>query len=326
MVQMLAGFQISQALYAAAVLGVADLMAAGPVPVGVLSEQAGAHAPSLLRLLRTLAGAGVFTEPEPGVFALTPLGSTLTRSQPGSMRDLAIMWMETHYAPFGDLLYAVRSGEPAADRLYGQPFFSWLSGQPEQAARFTAAMANLTTGIKNAALPFLPLDGARTVVDVGGADGTMLAAILSGRPGLRGILFDLPHIVADAPKTLTKNGVVDRVDCIGGDFFESVPGGADSYLLSFVIHDWPDEAARRILANIAAAGGSGARLMTIEFVVPPGDTPHMSKMIDQTMLGLRAGRERPGEDWRELLTIAGFTGIGVLPTGTPVSVIHATVR
>jgi hypothetical protein len=326
MVQMLAGFQISQALYTAAMLGVADLMVAGPVPVRVLSEQAGAHAPSLLRLLRTLASAGVFTEPEAGVFALTPLGSTLTRSQPGSMRDLAIMWMETHYAPFGELLHAVRSGEPAADHLYGQPFFSWLSGQPEQAARFTGAMANLTSGIKHAAIPFLPLDGARTVVDVGGADGTMLAAVLSGRPGLRGVLFDLPHVVADAPKTLTEKGVADRVDCIGGDFFESVPGGAGSYLLSFVIHDWPDEAARRILGNIAAAGGSGARLAMIEFVVPPGDTPHMSKMIDLTMLGMLAGRERPEEDWRELLTSAGFTGIGVIPTGTPLSVIHATVR
>jgi hypothetical protein len=326
MVQMLAGFQISQALYAAAVLGVADLMAAGPVPARVLSEQAGAHPPSLLRLLRTLASAGVFTEPEPGVFALTPLGGTLTRSQPGSMRDLAIMWMETHYAPFGELLHAVRSGEPAADHLYGQPFFSWLSGQPEQATRFTGAMANLTSGIKNAAVPFLPLDGARTIVDVGGADGTMLAAILSGRPGLRGILFDLPHVVADAPKTLAGNGVADRVVCMGGDFFESVPSGADSYLLSFVIHDWPDEVARRILANIAAAGGSGARLMMIEFVVPPGDTPHMSKMIDLTMLGMLAGRERPEEDWHELLASAGFTGISVLPTGTPLSVIHATVR
>jgi hypothetical protein len=326
MVQMLAGFQVSQALYTTAVLGVADLMVAGPVPVQVLSEQAGAHPPSLLRLLRTLASAGVFTEPEPGVFALTPLGSTLTRSQPGSMRDLAIMWMETHYAPFGELLHAVRSGEPAADHLYGQPFFSWLSGQPEQAARFTGAMANLTNGIKNAAISFLPLDGARTIVDVGGADGTMLAAILSGHPDLRGILFDLPHVVADAPKTLTEKGVVDRIDCLGGDFLESVPGGADSYLLSFVIHDWPDDAARRILGNIAAAGGSGARLLMIEFVVPPGDTPHMSKMIDLTMLGMLAGRERPEEDWRELLTSAGFTGIGVLPTGTPLSVIHATVR
>ncbi len=326
MVQMLAGFQVSQALYAAAVLGVADLMAAGPAPAAVLSEQAGAHPPSLLRLLRTLASAGVFTEPEPGVFALTPLGGTLTRSQPGSMRDLAIMWMETHYAPFGELLHAVRTGEPAADHLYGQPFFSWLAGRPEQAARFTGAMANLTSGIKNAAVPFLPLDRTQTIVDVGGADGTMLAAILSGRPGLRGILFDLPHVVADAPKALTDSGVADRVDCIGGDFFESVPAGADSYLLSFVIHDWPDDAARRILANIAAAGGSGTRLMMIEFVVPPDDTPHMSKMIDLTMLGMLAGRERPEEDWRELLTSAGFTGIGILPTGTPLSVIHATVR
>src|ERR1700722_9708969 len=129
MVQMLAGFQLSQALYAPAGLGVPALMAAGPVGAGVLAEQAGAHPPSLLRLLRTLAGAGVFTEPEPGVFALTPLGSTLARSQPGSMRDLAIMWMETHYAPFGELLHTVRSGEPAAERLYCQPFFSWLSCQ-----------------------------------------------------------------------------------------------------------------------------------------------------------------------------------------------------
>ena len=133
-------------------------------------------------------------------------------------------------------------------------------------------MANLTGGIKNAAIPFLRLDGARTIVDVGGADGTMLAAILSGHPGLRGVVFDLPHVVADATKTLAEHGVADRVDCIGGDFFESVPAGADSYLLSFIIHDWADEAARRILANIAAAGGSGARLMMIEFVVPPGDT------------------------------------------------------
>jgi O-methyltransferase/methyltransferase family protein len=326
MVQMLAGFQLSQALYAAAVLGVADLMTAGPVAAGVLAEQAGAHPPSLLRLLRTLAGAGVFTEPEPGVFALTPLGSTLTRSQPGSMRDLAIMWMETHYAPFGELLHTVRSGEPAAERLYGQPFFSWLSGQPGQVTRFTGAMANLTSGIKNAAIPFRPLDGARTIVDVGGADGTMLAAILSGHPGLRGVVFDLPHVVAGAPKALAEHGVADRVDCAGGDFFDSVPAGADSYLLSFVIHDWPDEAARRILANIAAAGGSGARLMMIEFVVPPGDTPHMSKMIDLTMLGMLTGRERPEEDWRDLLTSAGFTGIAVLPTGGPLSVIQATVR
>jgi hypothetical protein len=325
MVQLLAGFQISQALYAAAVLGVADHLSAGPVPVEVLAGQAGAHAPSLRRLLRTLAGAGVFTEPEPGVFGLTPLGQTLTRTRPGSMRDLAIMWMETHYAPFGELVHTVRTGQPAAGHLYGQPFFAWLAGQPEQAARFTSAMADLTDGIKAAAIPSLPLDGAQTVVDVGGADGAMLAAVLTAHPGLQGVLFDLPRVVAEAPKALAERGVADRVECVGGDFFDSVPAGADTYLVSFVLHDWPDDEARRMLANIAAAGGPGARLMMVEFVVPPGDTPHMSKMIDLTMLGMLAGQERAEDQWHDLLSTAGFAGIGIRETGTPLSVIHATV-
>lgn len=167
----------------------------------------------------------------------------LTRTQPGSMRDLAIMWMETHYAPFGDLVHTIRTGQPAAEHLYGQPFFGWLSGQPEQAARFTGAMANLTDGIKAAAIPSLPLDGARTVVDVGGADGAMLAAVLAGRPGLRGVLFDLP--------------------------------------------------------------------------------PHRRRHAQGPG---RARRGGPGEDqWHDLLSTAGFTGIGIRETGTPLSVIHATV-
>jgi hypothetical protein len=186
-------------------------------------------------------------------------------------------------------------------------------------------MANLTDGIKAAAIPSLPLDGAQTVVDVGGADGAMLAAILTAHPGLRGVLFDLPRVVAEAPKALAERGVADRVECVGGDFFDSVPAGADTYLVSFVLHDWPDDEARRILANIAAAGGPGARLMMVEFVVPPGDTPHMSKMIDLTMLGMLAGQERAEDQWHDLLSTAGFTGIGIRETGTPLSVIHATV-
>src|SRR5580704_15819190 len=127
MILLLGGFRISQALYAAAVLGLADRLAAGPAPADVLAEQTGTHAPSLHRLLRTLASVGVFTEAEPGVFALTPLGQTLTSSQPGSMRDVAIMFMETHYAPFADLIHTVRTGQPAAEHLYGEPFFTWLS-------------------------------------------------------------------------------------------------------------------------------------------------------------------------------------------------------
>jgi hypothetical protein len=327
MVELLGGFRISQALYAAAALGVPDQLVAGPAPVKALAERVGAHAPSLHRLLRTLASTGVFTEPQPGVFALTPLGQTLTSSQPGSMRDLAIMWMETHYAPFAELIQTIRTGRPAAEHLYGEPFFAWLSHHPEQTSRFTGAMANLTSGgFKSAAIASLPLDGTRTIVDVGGADGTVLATILAGHPHMRGVLFDLPHVITDAPRTLASHGVDDRVDCVGGDFFESVPAGADAYLVSVVLHNWPDQHAQRILANIAAAGGSGARLLMIEFVVPPGDTPHLSKMSDLNMLAMLDGKERTETEWRGLLTAADFTGIEIHQTGAPLSVIQATVQ
>jgi hypothetical protein len=300
---------------------------AGPAPVKALAERVGAHAPSLHRLLRTLASTGVFTEPQPGVFALTPLGQTLTSSQPGSMRDLAIMWMETHYAPFAELIQTIRTGRPAAEHLYGEPFFAWLSHHPEQTSRFTGAMANLTSGgFKSAAIASLPLDGTRTIVDIGGADGTVLATILAGHPHMRGVLFDLPHVITDAPRTLASHGVDDRVDCVGGDFFESVPAGADAYLVSVVLHNWPDQHAQRILANIAAAGGSGARLLMIEFVVPPGDTPHLSKMSDLNMLAMLDGKERTETEWRGLLTAADFTGIEIHQTGAPLSVIQATVQ
>jgi O-methyltransferase domain/Dimerisation domain len=326
MVLLLGGFRISQALYAAAALGVADHLVAGPAPAEVLAGRTGAHAPSLRRLLRTLASAGVFAEPEPGVFALNPLGQLLVSSQPGSMRDVAIMFMETHYAPFGDLLGTIRTGQPAAERFYGQPFFGWLSQHPEQADRFTAAMASLTSRFKGAAITALPLDGAGTIVDVGGADGTVIAAILAAHPHLHGVLFDLPHVITSAPAILARHGVGDRADCVGGDFLEAVPPGGDTYLASLVLHDWPERQVRQILSNIATAGGSGARLLLIEFVVPPGDAPHMAKISDLNMLAMMGGQERTEAEWRELLTDAGYAGIASRPTGTPFSVIEATVR
>ncbi len=325
MVLLLGGFRISQALYAAAALDVAGHLVAGPAPAEVLASRTGAHAPSLRRLLRTLASVGVFTEPEPGVFALNPLGQLLT-SQPGSMRDVAIMFMETHYAPFGDLLETIRTGQPAAERFYGQPFFGWLSQHPEQASRFTAAMASLTGRFKGAAIAALPLDGTGTIVDVGGADGTMLAAILAAHPDMRGVLFDLPHVITRAPAILAGHGVGDRAECVSGDFLEMVPPGGDAYLASLVLHDWPERQARQILANIAAAGGSGARLLLIEFVVPPGDAPHLAKISDLNMLAMMGGQERTEAGWREFLTDAGYAGIAIRPTGTPFSVIEAAVR
>jgi hypothetical protein len=325
MLQMLSGYQLSQALYVAASLGVADLLAEGPQSVEVLAEKTATRKDSLHRLLRSLASVGVFTETEPGTFATTPLGETLASNHPGSVRDVAIMWMETQYAPFGELLHTVRTGEPGPDHLWGKSFFDWLSERPEQVDRFSRAMANLTEGARSPAVAALPLDGISTLVDVGGADGTVLSLILAAHPDISGVLFDLPHVVAGAPRALEQRGVADRVRTVGGSFFESVPA-ADGYLLSMVLHDWADEPASQILRNVASSGGSGARLRLIEFVVPPGNTPHMSKMIDLTMLGILTGKERTEEQWRELLGSAGFGEIQISPTEAPVSVISATVK
>jgi hypothetical protein len=185
-------------------------------------------------------------------------------------------------------------------------------------------MANLTGGFKTAAISSLPLDGIKMIVDVGGADGTVLAAILTAHPQLRGVLFDLPHVISDGPRTLARHGVEDRAECAGGDFLESVPPGGDAYLLSLVLHDWPDDQARHILANVA--GGSGARLLVLDFMVPPGDAPHMAKISDLNMLAMMGGKELTETEWRELLTAAGFAGIGIRQTGTPFSIVQATAQ
>jgi hypothetical protein len=326
MVQLIGGFRISQALYVAAALGVPDLLLPGPAPADVLAAQVGAHPPSLRRLLRTLASVGAFTEPEPGVFALTQLGELLTSSQPGSLRNLAISFMETTYEPFAQLMHSVRTGEPAAEHFYGQPYFAWLSDHPAHAARFSAAMADLTGAFKTAAIASLPLDGTRVLVDVGGADGSVLAAILTAHPEVQGVVYDLPRVIAAAPPVLVRAGVQSRVECVSGDFFTSVPSGADTYLVSAVLHDWSDEPAGRILANIAAAGGVGARLLVLDFVMPPGDGPHLSKVSDLNMMAMTGGMERTESEWRALLSAAGYTDIEMHPAGPVFSVIRASVR
>jgi hypothetical protein len=324
MVQLLAGFQVSQALYVAAKLDVATLLVDGPRSVADLADEAGAHPGHLGRLLRTLAAIGVFDDRGDATYALTPLGATLARGVPGSVRDLALTWMETHYAPFGRLLDAVREGEPAATLHYGRPFFDGLGSSPEQVKRFTGAMAGLTDGIKAQALAGYALPPGELVADIGGADGTVLTTLLDADPTRRGVIFDLPHVVPAAHGRLERLGLTDRVTVVAGDFFHTVPA-ADVYLLSMVLHDWDDDAAARLLRTIAAAADPGARLVALELVVPPGNAPHLSKMIDLTMLGMLTGRERTATEHAELLAAAGFRCDRVLPTPGPFSIVEATL-
>jgi hypothetical protein len=323
MVQLLAGFQLSQALYATAKLGIADCLLSGSKDAATLAAEVGADTDSLHRVLRALASIGVFTETSDGLFGLSPLGETLTQASPVSMRDLAIMWMETHYEPFGGLLDTVRTGRCAATTYYGQPFFSWLGSHPGHIQRFSRAMANLSDGIKLGAISSCDFTGTGRIVDIGGADGTVLAHILAATPTASGLAFDLPHVVADAEHRLAAYGLGDRLTLAAGDFFTAVPEGADTYLLSMILHDWSDAEAARLLANIKAAAPAGARLVAFELVVPDGAEPHMAKMIDLAMLGMLTGRERTEAEFRTLLEQAGFKFEGVTATPTPISVIKA---
>jgi hypothetical protein len=325
MVQMLAGFQVAQGLYACAKLGIPDQLTDGPRTSAELATAIQADPASTARLVRTLASLGVFADAGQGRYALTPLGRTLVSDASGSMRDLALMWMETHYAAFGHLVDGIRTGRPAAELHYGAPFFEWISGEPEQVSRFTRAMANLTEGIKSAAATTIDLAGARTVVDVGGADGAVLAQLLQRDETLEGIVLDLPHVVQDAEAATKAFGLGPRLRTLGGDFFDAVPE-ADAYLLSMILHDWDDASARRILANIARDGRPGSRVVSLELVIAPDDQPHMAKMIDLTMLGMLTGHERTAEELEALVTSAGLRFDGITTTPSPMSVLHATVK
>jgi hypothetical protein len=324
MVQLLSGFQVSQALYVAAKIGVADRLIDGPVPVERLASDLDCDPLALLRLLRTLASLGVFTETDT-TYGLTDLGVTLVSGGEGSMRDLALMWMETHYEPFGGLLDTVRSGQCAATTHYGQPFFAWLADHPEQVDRFSGAMANLTNGIKAGAIASYTFPDSATIVDVGGADGALLAKVLPTTANSNGIVFDLPHVITEATPTLKSYGLGDRLTAVGGDFFETVPAAGDVYLLSMVLHDWNDHDATRLLTNIRDNAASGAQVLAFELVMPAGDQPHMSKMIDLTMLGMLNGRERTNSEMKALFEGAGLLFDSVTPTPTPISIVKARV-
>ncbi|MFD7162909.1 methyltransferase [Streptomyces violascens] len=327
MLRLLGGFEISQALYAVARTGLADLLLSGPRPVTDLAEAAGVRSDLLRRLARTLAAEDVFTLDEAeDTVGLGPLGTTLATGTPESVRNVALMWMETHYLPFAELTQTLRDGSPSADRVLGQPFFDWLGQDPAKVATFSAAMADLLRTLRQDALASLDLAGVGSVVDVGGADGTALAELAERHPDLRGTVFDLPHVVAAATELLSARGVADRVTAVGGDFFASVPGPADCYLACFILHDWPDDRATRILENVRAAAAPGARLFLVETVLGEGTQPQIANLMDLTMMGMLGGRERTRDHWQTLLATAGFRLDRIRPTKGPMCVIEATLQ
>jgi hypothetical protein len=320
--QMLSAYQVSQAIHAAAVLGVADKLADGPEDCEKLAALTGTHPDALCRLLRGLAGVGFFTETAPRCFALTPLAALLRSDTPDSQHALAVMlgqdWL---WRPWGRLAESVRTGSSVFESEFGMPFFAYLQRQPEARAVFQKALAGATT--RAAVAENYDFSGAGTVADIGGGQGALLADILTKFPQPRGILFERPAVLAAARDPLATAGVLDRCDLIEGDFFESVCGGADTYVVSQVLHDWNDEAAQAILANCRRAMAADGRLLVVERVVPEGGPRPPGPLTDLNMLVLMGGKERTAGEYRELLANAGFRTTRILEMGEAWSLIEA---
>ena len=323
LLQMMTGYWVSQALHVAAKLGIADLLADGPVDCEDLAAATDTHAPSLQRVLRALASVGVFTEVSPGSFALTPLAELLRTETPGSMRALAIMYAEEQYRAWGELLHSVRTGEMAFDHQFGMGYFEYLAQHPEADRVFNEAMTGWTHQLVGAVVDTYDFSPFKTIVDVGGGYGALLAALLRSNPGTRGVLFEQPHVVASAEEELVAVGVADHCTFVGGDFFAAVPTGGDAYVLSQILHDWDDERCVAILGQCRRAMPDHGKLLVVELVLPEGDEPFLGKWLDLHMLVLLGSRERTAAEYDTLFRAAGFKLARVVPTPPGPSVVEA---
>jgi O-methyltransferase domain/Dimerisation domain len=324
LIQMGTASWVSATVYAAAKLGLADHLAAAPRSAAELAGPTRTHAPSLHRLMRTLAGLGILTERDEQQFALTSLGEALKTDAPGSARATLMAFCgPAFWHSWEEIVYSLETGMTGFDKACGMPLFEYLAQHPQEASYFSEAMVGYHGAEPPAVAKAYDFSRLGTIVDVGGATGNMLAAILSQHGGPRGVLYDRPHVVSDAPALLKARGVQARVTIEPGDFFERVPAGGDAYLLSHIIHDWNEEQCLTILGHCRNAITPDGRLLIVETVLPPGDTPHQGKVQDMVMLVVPGGQERTEAEYVSLLGQARFRLTRVVPTESIVSVVEA---
>jgi len=305
LMNLLSGFLHTQTIATVAHLGVADIVGDQPVPVAEIAERVGADPGALHRVLRLLAADGVFSEAEPGAFVATPLSDCLKEDRPDTVRYIALQQGGTAYLCAGHMLECVRSGEPAAETVLGRPLFEHLAHNPEASEIFNRAMAG-GAGIRVAVALDRDWSNTSVVADIGGGNGALLIALLGSHPHLRGVVFDLPHVVAAARPKVEEAGLSGRCDVVGGDFFAGALPPADTYVLAQILHDWDDDRAAAILRNCRRSIASDGRLLVLEQVLFDGDEPSYARVIDLIMLTVAGGKERTKPEWEALLRAGGF--------------------
>jgi hypothetical protein len=321
------GAWVAQTITTVADLGVADALADGPLHIDELADKVGADSDALRRVLRALISKGIFAQGDDGRYELTERADLLRSDAPVSMAALArLVGAPQEREHWSLLTQTIRAGTSPVQALRGKRFFDYLRDEPEFSAIFNDAMTGLSAYVDGplvAAYDFTPF---ATIVDVAGGHGRLLAAILASAPNTRGVLFDLPDVVAEAAPLLRKLGVAQRVRLVAGSFFCDVPPGADAYVLKHIVHDWSDDAALQILRNVRRTAPTGAALLLVETVIPDDTREFIGKIADIEMLLFNDGRERTAKEYQRLLAEAGFEMTQIFDTETDFSVIEARAR
>lgn len=318
--QLLGGCLVLQSLRALVAHDVVDVLAEKPLNAEEIAARIDGDARPLHQTLRFLAGLGYFRTDADGRFEPTAVGATLVRDHPSHARDLvltmggAVGWRSMEQLP--DVL---RNGRSGVELAHGQPLFDMLGSDPVAARLFQGMMVAVAGDEAGAVAAAYDFSGIGGLVDVGGGTGTTLQAILDRHPGVHGTLFELPHVVEQAERA----GAGQWCATVSGSFLDGVPAGADAYLLSHVLHNWPDDTARTVLGHCREGLAAGGRVLVVETVVPDGDEPHLGKMLDVAMLTFLGAGERTSEEYRRLLADAGLEMTRVVPTSSAVSVLEA---
>lgn len=325
MLERIAAYWQSQLVFVAAKLGVADVLVNGPLTVEEIAGRVGAHPPYLKRVMRALASLGIFAADPHGRFHLTRLAQTLRSDHPESLRDFALMLVDDYnWSAWGALEHAVRTGESAFEHVHGAPAFPWMQQHPDKEKMFSASMASISVMENEAVARAYAFGKLDQVVDVGGAHGHLLVAILRSYVKIRGILFDQPTVIEEAARAgfVSAADVSGRCEMRSGDFFQSVPSGADAYLLKYVIHDWDDPKSVRILENCRRAMPSHGRVLVVDHVVGAGNRFDWGKLVDINMMVMLGSKERTKDEFRQLFARAGLRLKRVIRTASSLSILE----
>jgi len=324
--QMATGYWVSQAIYVAAKLGIADLLKDGPQSCVALASATGADAASLFRLMRALSSVGIFSQLGRDRFALSRLALSLQTEVHGSLRAMVITIGEIHYQACGSLLHSIQTGSPAFNNVFGASLFDYLQQNADAADAFNQGMANISSMLAYAVLMAYDFAGISSIIDIGGSQGKLLEKILQFNPHMSGTVFDTASTIESAKQQPVNNASGRRCSYMGGDFFTSVPQGADAYLLCGVIHDWDDNRAITILGNCRSAMTKNSRVLLVDMIVPDAASPSFTKLLDLNMLVMNGGRERTKAEFCALLEATDYNLTRIIPTMAPQSVIEAIAK